>query len=70
MATKLRPYQVKVINELRHALKQGCKSVLLAAPTGMGKTVIFSEITRLATQRGHTVLILVHRRELIDQASD
>lgn len=70
MAIKLRPYQVKVINELRHALRQGYKSVLLAAPTGMGKTVIFSEITRLATQRGHTVLILVHRRELVDQASD
>ena len=39
-------------------------------PTGSGKTVVFSEICRLANDKGRSVLILVHRRELVKQASD
>ena len=39
-------------------------------PTGSGKTVVFSEICRLASIKGSSVLILVHRRELVKQASD
>jgi len=35
----------------------------------MGKTVVFSAITHGAVERGRRVLILVHRRELITQAS-
>jgi superfamily II DNA or RNA helicase len=35
----------------------------------MGKTVVFSAITHGAVERGRQVLILVHRRELITQAS-
>ena len=43
---------------------------LLVMPTGSGKTVVFSEICRLANDKGKKVLILVHRRELVTQASD
>ena len=39
-------------------------------PTGSGKTVVFSEICRLFDDKGKKVLILVHRRELVTQASD
>ena len=39
-------------------------------PTGSGKTVVFSEICRLADNKNRKVLILVHRRELVKQASD
>ena len=67
---QLRDYQQQAIDDIRDAFRAGSRSVLLQLPTGGGKTVIFSEITRLATTRGRTVLILVHRRELIDQASD
>jgi superfamily II DNA or RNA helicase len=35
----------------------------------MGKTVVFSAITASAVERGRRVLILVHRRELLRQAS-
>jgi superfamily II DNA or RNA helicase len=35
----------------------------------MGKTVVFAAITQAAAARGRQVLILVHRRELIHQAS-
>ncbi len=65
----LRPYQHQAISDLRAAYRQGARAPLLVAPTGMGKTVVFSAITHGAAQRGRRVLILVHRRELITQAS-
>ena len=39
------------------------------APTGAGKTVIFSAIAAAAAAKGRSALVLVHRRELIHQAS-
>jgi superfamily II DNA or RNA helicase len=42
---------------------------LLVLPTGGGKTIVFAAITAGAVERGRRVLILVHRRELIRQAS-
>jgi superfamily II DNA or RNA helicase len=38
-------------------------------PTGAGKTQVFTYITAAMSQRGRRVTILVHRRELIAQAS-
>ena len=67
---QLRDYQNLAISNIRKSFKAGNKNVLLTLPTGAGKTVIFSEITRLAGLKGSNVLILVHRKELIDQAGD
>ena len=66
---QLRPYQQQAITDLRLAYRGGAKAPLLVGVTGMGKTVIFSAITAGAVARGRRVLILVHRRELIRQAS-
>jgi len=66
---QLRPYQQQAIADLRQAFRSGVRAPLLVAPTGMGKTIIFSAITKAAAARGRRVLILVHRRELIRQAS-
>ena len=66
---QLRPYQQQAISDLRIAYRNGARAPLLVAPTGMGKTVIFAAITQAAAARGRQVLILVHRRELIHQAS-
>ena len=66
---QLRPYQQQAITDLRLALRSGARAPLLVGATGMGKTVIFSAITAGAVERGRRVLILVHRRELIRQAS-
>jgi len=41
--------------------------VLFVCPTGGGKTMIFSEIAKASTKK---VLILAHRKELIEQASE
>ena len=67
---ELRPYQVRAVDDLRNAFRQGAKAPLLVLPTGGGKTVVFTEITRSAVQRDRSVLILVHRKELVRQTSN
>ena len=67
---QLRDYQVQAITNVKKSFLSDAKSVLLTLPTGAGKTVIFSQITKLAKLKGSNVLILVHRKELIDQAGD
>lgn len=66
----LRPYQLDVINKTRNLMKDGNRSVLVVAPTGSGKTVMFSSFTQQAVQKGNRVLILAHREELLDQISE
>jgi DNA repair protein RadD len=66
---QLRPYQQQAIIDLRLAYRGGARAPLLVAATGAGKTVILAAITAGAVERGRRVLILVHRRELIRQAS-
>ena len=70
MRLTLRDYQSRAIHDLRCAYRQGARAPLLVCPTGAGKTVMFSAITASAVDRGRHVLILVHRRELIRQASE
>ena len=65
----LRPYQEQAIASVRIAVMQADRA-LLVMPTGSGKTVVFSEICRLACDKDRKLLILVHRRELVTQASD
>lgn len=62
---KLRPYQTDAVAAVVAARKRGVKRMLLALPTGAGKTVIFSELIRLAR---FDVLVLAHRDELLGQA--
>ena len=69
MTPALRPYQQQAVNDLRMAYRSGAQSPLLVAPTGAGKTIILAAITQGAAARGRRILILVHRRELIHQAS-
>lgn len=67
---QLRSYQIKAIENLRYSFNtKGRKSPLLVMPTGAGKTVVFAAISKAISQNEKNVLILVHRRELIDQAS-
>jgi DNA repair protein RadD len=65
----LRPYQTQLITDIRLQYQLGHKSVLAVLPTGGGKTYIFSYIAQQASIKGNRVLILVHRAELLDQAS-
>jgi superfamily II DNA or RNA helicase len=65
----LRPYQRAGVDALRAAYRDRCRAPLYALPTGGGKTLVFSYITKGAVERGKRVLILVHRAELLRQAS-
>ena len=65
----LRPYQLQAVAEIRQAYQARHRSVLFVLPTGGGKTVLFSHITRETAARGNRVCILVHRAELLRQAS-
>lgn len=66
---KLRPYQEDIVQKVRESYKQGKRAPLAVAPTGAGKTVIFSHIAANVSARGKSVLILVHRVELLRQTS-
>ena len=66
---KLRPYQQQLIDDTRFQLQLGRKKVLIVLPTGGGKTVCFSYIAESASKKGSRVCVLVHRAELLDQAS-
>lgn len=69
----LRPYQIEGIRNIFEAWnpeKLNLKNILFQMPTGTGKTTVFSEIVRKAKQKNKTVLIVVHRLELVKQISD
>lgn len=67
MAFQLRDYQVKICKSLGRAIDTGKKKVLMSAPTGAGKTAIFTDFaSRLATI-GKKTLIVVDRIELLKQ---
>jgi DNA repair protein RadD len=65
----LRPYQQEAVHQIREAFRQGHRSVLFVLPTGGGKTVVFSHIAEQAAARDNRICILVHRQELLRQAS-
>lgn len=65
----LRPYQQDQVDGARKVLSRN-RSVLLQLATGAGKTVIFSEITKLTHANNNRIWIVVPRNELLRQASD
>jgi len=67
---KLRDYQEKAILELREYISLGLKKVIMALPTGGGKSIIFGQIIANAIEKGKTILWLVHRRNLVYQMRD
>jgi superfamily II DNA or RNA helicase len=69
VAPALRPYQQDAVERLRAAFQGGHRSVLFVLPTGGGKTVVFSHIAEQAASRGKRIAVLVHRVELLEQAS-
>ena len=63
----LRRYQTEIISKTVSKIRQGEKSILVVAPTGSGKTVIFAHIATGAVKKNKRVLILTHRREILQQ---
>lgn len=67
---ELRPYQQEAREAIFEQWDSGVKKTLLVLPTGCGKTIVFAKVTEDCVRRGDRVLILAHRGELLEQASD
>lgn len=66
----LRPYQIQGVQDITTAFKAGIKRVLYQLITGGGKTIVFCNIAARVKAKGKSVVILVHRDELILQTSE
>ena len=64
---RMRAYQIAAIEAVERALADGCRKPVLALATGLGKTVVFSELLR---RRNGPALVLAHRDELVRQAAE
>ena len=47
----LRGYQLKAIEDLRQAIREGKRRIVIQMPTGGGKTLIASEIIAMARHK-------------------
>jgi superfamily II DNA or RNA helicase len=65
----LRPYQERDLTVTRACFAQGHRRVCYQAPTGSGKTVLFSHVIAGACARGNRVFVLGHRDEIVQQIS-
>ena len=66
----LRPYQQAAREAIHREWDGDRRRTLLVLPTGTGKTVVFAKVTEDQVRAGDRVLILAHRGELLQQASD
>jgi superfamily II DNA or RNA helicase len=66
----LRPYQTDAVAEIARTITAGPKRIILVAPTGSGKTVIGADIIKSAVEAYQRVLLITHRREIIQQTSN
>lgn len=66
---QLRDYQQELIDRTRQALARGIRRVIMQSHVGSGKTVMASEIIRLALEKDikHRILFIAPRRQLIYQ---
>lgn len=67
---QLRPYQQESREAIQKEWSNGVKKTLLVLPTGCGKTIVFSKVIEDRVKLGERVLVLAHRGELLDQASE
>ena len=66
--TDLRPYQSQAVADIDLAINEA-HAPLYVLPTGAGKTVVASAIIERAVAAGKRVLVLTHRREILNQTS-
>ncbi len=66
---ELRKYQLEALPLLRASIMKH-QRIVYCLPTGGGKTVIFSELIRVAVEKASTVLAITDRIELFTQTFD
>jgi len=60
----LRPYQQQAVDATVKHFRQTNESAVIVLPTGSGKSLVISELARLAN---HSILVLAHVKELVEQ---
>jgi superfamily II DNA or RNA helicase len=70
MKYDLRQYQHKLKNDIRGLFIKNQTSLILCSPTGSGKTVTFADMCNEAVKNGMSVMIVVDRKELVEQSVD
>jgi superfamily II DNA or RNA helicase len=68
----LRPYQVRLLDAIFTGWDAGLSRVAISMATGGGKSVVFAEVARrhlAAHPDAGPVVLLTHRRELVEQAA-
>ena len=71
-SSPLRPYQEECVEACLNAISEGKRRLGISLATGAGKTVIFTNLigkVQLEDTRRYQTIILVHRRELVEQAA-
>lgn len=66
---ELWPFQQKACQNVLDSWRSGSRRVVLVSPTGSGKTEMMSHLAHQAAHRGHPVVWVAHRDELVAQAS-
>ena len=61
-------YQNDYVSEMRKSFKKGNKRIVMCAPTGGGKTVLFSYLVSEHLKSGGNAIVFSHRSELLTQA--
>jgi superfamily II DNA or RNA helicase len=67
---ELRDYQFAAVAAIRERLQSPPHRCHLALPTGTGKTRVAGEVARTVLEAGGRVLVLAHRRELVEQLAE
>lgn len=63
----LKPDQQEVVDKVIAELRKGRKRILIVAPTGAGKTVIATDLSKRCIAKNNSLIFNCHRRELLDQ---
>jgi len=64
---ELYDYQRAAVEAILAKYQRGFRAPLLCSPTGSGKTVMFAHIAARARAKGNSVIVCVHRQELLRQ---
>ena len=65
----LHQFQRTAVEQVEGELAAGTAKPLLVAPTGAGKTVVASDLSKRLVAKHKRILFLAHRREIIQQTS-
>lgn len=66
----LYPDQQELEDKIPALWKKGVKRIMVQAPTGAGKTILFSDMAYKSAAKGNKVLIVTHREELLTQTDN